>query len=235
MLRTIRPRFLRPSDTIHRPSLDLPGRPIGADQFSERGGIPAAIRRPVQPVRAAHGDSPIRKDSWRTGPIIGYWLRASGRRRPAARLNRGVFGSAASNVTLSRFMHRIEGQHEAFSCGFATMARSLRSEVWAAAEPRNPAQLVTSANPLNIDIDASLVHVHSEKENSVDTYKDGYGLSPMIVMADYGGKAHGTVEVLAVHLRQGKKGVNPVASHIEVLHQELAQLPDVIHDEHGNL
>ena len=114
------------------------------------------------------------------------------------------------------------------------MTRTLRTKVWAAAGPRNPAQQATASNPLIIDIDASLVHVHSDKENSAGTYKGGYGFSPMIAMADYG-KANGTGEVLAVHLRPGNRGANSAASHIEVLAQALAQLPDDFYDEHGNL
>ncbi|MGP9608703.1 transposase, partial [Glutamicibacter sp. AOP33-2CA-4] len=70
-----------------------------------------------------------------------------------------LFGSVASDATISRFMGRIKEQPEAFSYGFATMTRSLRSKVWNAAGPRNPARLATAANPLIIDLDASLVHV----------------------------------------------------------------------------
>lgn len=145
-----------------------------------------------------------------------------------------LFGPVASDATVSRFMGRIKDQPEAFAYGFATMTRSLRSKVWAASGPRNPARLATSANPLIIDIDASLVHVHSDKENSAGTYKGGYGFSPMIAMADYG-KTNGTGEVLAVQLRPGNRGANSAKSHIEVLNQALAQLPDDFYDEHGNL
>ncbi|WP_440100970.1 IS1380 family transposase [Glutamicibacter mishrai] len=145
-----------------------------------------------------------------------------------------LFGTVASDATVSRFMHRIKEQPEAFSYGFATMTRTLRSKAWNAAGPRNPARLATPADPLIIDIDASLVHVHSEKEFSAGTYKGGYGFSPMIAMADYG-KTNGTGEVLAVHLRPGNRGANSAKSHIEVLNQALAQLPDDFYDERGNL
>lgn len=61
-------------------------------------------------------------------------------------------------------MNRIKEQPEAFEHGFATMTRTLRTKVWAAAVPRNPGRLATPANPLIIDIDASLVHVHITKK-----------------------------------------------------------------------
>lgn len=146
----------------------------------------------------------------------------------------GMFGFVSAHATVSRFMGRIKEQPEAFAYGFATMTRSLRTKVWAAAGPRNPARLATPANPLIIGLDASLVHVHSNKESSVGTYKGGYGFAPMIVMADYG-KANGTGEVLAVQLRPGSRGANSSKSHIEVLIQALVQLPDDFYDEHGNL
>ncbi|MBP2399795.1 hypothetical protein JOF39_002876 [Glutamicibacter protophormiae] len=145
-----------------------------------------------------------------------------------------LFGPIASDATVSRFMSRIKEQPEAFSYGFATMTRSLRTKIWAAAGPRNPARLATPANPLIIDVDATLVHVHSDKEHSAGTYKGGYGFSPIIAMADYG-KANGTGEALAVQLRPGNRGANSAKSHIEVLNQALAQLPDDLYDEHGNL
>lgn len=95
------------------------------------------------------------------------------------------------------------------------MTRCLRSKVWNAAGSRNSAQLVTVANQLIIDVIASLVHVHS-KESSAGKYNGGYGFSPMSAMVDYG-KANGTGEILAVHLRPENREANSAASHIEVL------------------
>src|SRR5690606_31821905 len=66
----------------------------------------------------------------------------------------GLFGPVASDATVSRFMSRIKEQPDAFTYGFATMTRSLRTKLWAASGPLNPARLATPANPLTIDIDA---------------------------------------------------------------------------------
>jgi hypothetical protein len=90
---------------------------------------------------------------------------------------------------------------------------------------------VTAEGPLAIDIDASLVHVHFEKEQAVGTYNAGYGFSPMIAMADYG-RVNGTGEILAVMMRPGNKDAN---SHNEVLTRAWAQLPEDFYDGHGNL
>ena len=145
-----------------------------------------------------------------------------------------LFGSVASEATISRFMGRIKDQPEAFTYGFATMQRSLRSKVWEAAGKRNPARRATPADPLIIDIDASLVHVHSEKQKAAGTYKGGYGFSPLIAMVDYGA-GNGTGEVLAILMRPGNKGANSARDHIEVLSMALAQLPDEFYTSEGEL
>ena len=145
-----------------------------------------------------------------------------------------LFGPVASDATISRFMARVKDQPEAFAYGFATMQRTLRSKVWAAAGKRSPARRATAADPLIIDIDASLVHVHSEKENAAPTYKGGYGFSPLIAMVDYG-DGNGTGEVLAILMRPGNRGANSARDHIEVLSQALAQLPDEFYNPDGTL
>ena len=72
-----------------------------------------------------------------------------------------MFGAVGSDATISRFMARVKDQPEAFAYGFATMQRTLRSKVWEAAGKRSPARRATAVDPLTIDVDASLVHVHS--------------------------------------------------------------------------
>lgn len=86
-----------------------------------------------------------------------------------------LFGKVASDSTVSRFINQVKEQPEVFKHGFVTMQCSLRAKLWAAAGPRNPSLRATSTNPLIIDLDATLVHVHSEKEKSAGTYKGGTG------------------------------------------------------------
>jgi hypothetical protein len=90
----------------------------------------------------------------------------------------------------------------------------VRTEVWR----RNPA--MTGNGPVVLDIDASLVEIHSEnKEQAAPTYKGGYGFHPMFCFAD------ATGETLAALLRPGNAGANTVADHISVLDAAIAQLP----------
>jgi hypothetical protein len=71
-----------------------------------------------------------------------------------------------------------------------------------------------------IDVDASLVESHSDKEGAAPTYKKHiFGLHPILV------SCANTGEMLAVLLRNGNAGSNTVADHITVLRQAVAQLP----------
>ncbi len=75
-----------------------------------------------------------------------------------------------------------------------------------------------------IDLDATLVTVHSDKQQAAPTFKKGYGFHPLLAFADHG--SHGTGEALAAMLRPGNAGSNTAADHIEVTRQALRQLPD---------
>lgn len=146
----------------------------------------------------------------------------------------GLFGPVASDPTFSRFFARISKHPGAFDYAFATMQREVRTKLWAAAGQRNPAARASRMNPLTVDIDASLVNVHSDKEGAKGNYKGGYGFSPMIAMVDYG-KTQGTGEILAVRLRPGNKAANSAKDHISILSQALEQLPDDFYDPDGVL
>jgi hypothetical protein len=71
-----------------------------------------------------------------------------------------------------------------------------------------------------LDVDASLVESHSDKEGAAPTYKKHvYGLHPIIV------SLANTDEVLATLLRPGNAGSNTVADHVTVLREAIAQIP----------
>ena len=73
---------------------------------------------------------------------------------------------------------------------------------------------------LVIDIDATLVTCHSEKEGTAATYKHGFGYHPMLAWLD------NTGEALAGMLRPGNATANDAADHISVVDDALAQIPD---------
>jgi hypothetical protein len=150
------------------------------------------------------------------------------------RTGAGVFGNVASNATISRFFERTVTNPDLFSYGFTTLTRELRSRAWEAAGERNPALKATALDPLILDLDATLVTSHSDKEQAVGTYKGGYGFAPFIASVDYG-TGNGTGEILAALLRPGNAGANNADDHIKVFTQAIAQLPDDFYDQHGQL
>lgn len=76
---------------------------------------------------------------------------------------------------------------------------------------------------LIIDLDATLITAHSEKERAASTFKRGFGFHPLCAFLDHG--AAGSGEALAIKLRPGNAGSNTAADHIEVVTLALAQLP----------
>jgi hypothetical protein len=70
-----------------------------------------------------------------------------------------------------------------------------------------------------LDVDATLVTAHSEKEAAAATFKGGFGYHPLAVWCD------NTSEMLAAVLRPGNAGSNTAADHIEVLTAAIRQVP----------
>ena len=73
---------------------------------------------------------------------------------------------------------------------------------------------------LVIDVDATLVEAHSDKQGARGHYKGGYGFHPLLAFLD------NTNEALAGLLRTGRAGSNTAADHIELLDLAVAQIPD---------
>ncbi|MET0872311.1 MAG: transposase, partial [Paeniglutamicibacter terrestris] len=73
---------------------------------------------------------------------------------------------------------------------------------------------------LVIDVDATLVTCHSEKQGAAATFKHGFGYHPLLAWLD------NTGEALAGMLRPGNANANTAADHIQVTDEALAQIPD---------
>ena len=88
--------------------------------------------------------------------------------------------------------------------------------------PRLPASPVAGADlgeVVVLDVDATLVTAHSEKERARATFKGGFGFHPIGVWCD------NTTELLAISLRPGNAGSNHAGDHIDVLTRAIAQVP----------
>ncbi|MBM3123257.1 MAG: hypothetical protein FJZ97_13895, partial [Chloroflexi bacterium] len=71
-----------------------------------------------------------------------------------------------------------------------------------------------------LDIDATLLTAHSDKEGAAGNYKGGFGFHPLLCVEATTGEA------LAGILRPGNAGANSAADHVAVLKPALAQLPE---------
>ena len=81
-------------------------------------------------------------------------------------------------------------------------------------------ELAGAPGRLTIDVDATLIAAHSEKEKAAGNYKHGYGFHPLGAYADE------TREALAMMLRPGNAGANTAADHVTVIDRSLAQIPE---------
>ena len=92
-----------------------------------------------------------------------------------------------------------------------------RRQVW------RRSSATTGKAPVVLDLDASLVDIHSEnKEGTAANYKHGFGFSPMFCFAD------ATGEALAGMLRPGNATANSIADQLAVLDASISQLPERI-------
>ena len=122
-----------------------------------------------------------------------------------------LFGHVASDSTLYRTFHEITPEvRRAIALGVA----EVRHEVW-----RRTAA-TKGKGPIYLDIDATLLEIHSQnKEETGPNYKGGFGFHPLVCFADCTGDA------LSGLLRPGNAGANTVADHVVVLDDAIAQLP----------
>ncbi|MDT0264262.1 IS1380 family transposase, partial [Jatrophihabitans lederbergiae] len=134
-----------------------------------------------------------------------------------------VFGPVASDPTVSRLVDTLAADADRALAAIDAARAVARARVWAAAGQHAPNYAADADSPVVIDVDATLVTSHSDKEWAAPTFKKGFGFHPLLVFADHG--AGGTGEPLSVMLRKGNAGSNTAADHIEVLRRAFAQLP----------
>ncbi|WP_100501687.1 IS1380 family transposase [Geodermatophilus chilensis] len=135
----------------------------------------------------------------------------------------GLYGLVASDPTVSRTIDALASDAPAALAAIDAARAAVRARAWALAGDRAPGHPRSAAAPLVIDVDATLVTAHSEKEQAAPTFKRGFGFHPLWAFCDHGGD--GTGEPLSVLLRKGNAGSNTVTDHKTVLRAALVQLP----------
>ena len=132
-----------------------------------------------------------------------------------------LFGPVASDPTVCRLMKTLAGDADAVEAAVEAARGEVRRRVWSLAGEHAPTAGISAASPLVIDVDATLVEVHSAKEGAAPTFKGGFGYHPLTAWFDHG--PHGAGECAAIMLRPGNAGANTAADHIEVISRALDQ------------
>lgn len=131
----------------------------------------------------------------------------------------GVLGPVASAPTVWRTLDEVTpGRMKKIA---ASRART-RRHVWASVPGGVPESMAAGrglGEVVVLDVDATIVVAHSEKEQAAPTFKRTFGYHPIGVWCD------NTTEFLAASLRAGNAGSNTTADHIEVLTAAIAQVP----------
>jgi hypothetical protein len=133
-----------------------------------------------------------------------------------------VFGDPPSDSTVRRCL---TGLDPVVLGRVAKVRAKVRRRVWdliAAGEGGFPWLLVAGkllTGWIVIDLDATLITAHSDKQGAAVTFKRGFGFHPL------GAWCANTTESLAMLLRPGNAGSNTVSDHIRVLADAIEQIP----------
>ncbi len=120
-----------------------------------------------------------------------------------------LFGRVASDSTAFRVIDKIASTPGLLDALDDAHARA-REHVW---------KLTGPPTEVTIDLDATLLTSHSDKEGAAGNYKGGYGFHPMLAYCDE------TRESMAALLRPGNAGANTATDQITVAEAALEQIP----------
>ncbi len=135
----------------------------------------------------------------------------------------GPAGSVASTATIWRVLAGID---EVMLSEMRLVRAQARDRAWVARGELTGSELPGSRaagktfSEVVIDLDATLVTAHSEKQDARGNFKGGFGHHPLGAWLD------NTGEALAMLLRPGNAGSNTAADHLVVLERALTQIPD---------
>jgi Transposase DDE domain group 1 len=131
-----------------------------------------------------------------------------------------LFGSVASTPTAWRALERVARDPDGLA-GLRAARAHARARAWQhGAHPDGELLLV--------DVDATLIDAHSDKEGAAGTFKHGFGFHPLLAFLDRG---DGTAEPLAGILREGNAAANTACDLVELADLALAQLPKAAREQ----
>ncbi|MFF5245446.1 IS1380 family transposase [Streptosporangium sp. NPDC000095] len=134
-----------------------------------------------------------------------------------------LFGPIASDPTASRLIDRLATDTAKALTAIRCARAIAREHAWTLAGPTSPG---ADGHLIPIDLDATIVIAHSDKENATPTGKKTFGFHPMTAFADHG--PHTTGEPLTLIPRPGNASSNTAADHITATRLALTQLPKAL-------
>jgi hypothetical protein len=183
-------------------------------EVADRVGLTQELSRALAEVRERRG----RHDPGRVIRDLAVMLADGGdclSDLRAVRDQQPLFGPVASNSTAFRLVDRIANDPGLLDAVRTARARA-RERAWGLGV--RPERIV-------IDIDATLIGAHTEKEGAAVNFKGTFGFHPLLAYLDE------SREALAGMLRPGNAAAHGAQAQIEVLEQALEQLPlDVVSD-----
>ena len=183
-------------------------------EVADRVGLTGELSRTLAGVRERRG----RHDPGRVIRDLAVMLADGGdclSDLRAVRDQEPLFGPVASNSTAFRLIDRIAGEPGVLDALRGARARA-RERAW---------ELGVRPERVVIDIDATLIAAHTEKEGAAVNFKSGFGFHPLLAYLD---ESH---EALAGVLRPGGAPAHSAQAQIDVLDRALAQLPvEVVSD-----
>jgi Transposase DDE domain group 1 len=121
-----------------------------------------------------------------------------------------LFGAVASDSTAYRMIERVAAD-PALLDGLRGAHAKARSHAW---------ELGVKPERVTIELDATLITAHSEKDGAAGNFKGGFGFHPLLAYCEE------SSEALAGILRPGNAGANTAADQIAVGDQAVAQIPE---------
>lgn len=180
-------------------------------EAADRFGLSAALSQELSPMRERCG----RHDPGRVVRDLAISLADGGEALSdlgALREQGALFGPVASDSTAYRVIERIASEPRLLE-GLRRARARARARVW---------KIGLAPGRLTIDLDATLVGAHSEKEGAAGNFKGGFGFHEML------GFFEETSEAAAGLHRPGNAGANTAADQIAVLDEALEQIPGAV-------
>lgn len=148
-------------------------------QTAVAGGLAGELSRelsPWRPAGAVHDPGKVVLDLAVAIALGGDCLADVG----VVRAQPALFGPVASDPTVSRLIATLAADAPAALAVLRTARAAARERVWALRAP------VPARGPIVLDLDATLVTAHSEKEGAAPTWKRTFGFHPLLAFVDHG-------------------------------------------------